>query len=346
MKRLNSWFVLIAFLAAADVRAQDVKPAQNQGTILLLQSERGLEGKIEKIGDQYRIQRGSSEVWLPAEKSMRLCVDWDDAYAFMKSRANLGDPEERLRLAHWCQMNNLKPQALEEAKEALKMRPNHAESRQLVAMLTRSLAAPQNSAAAATRPNKTVPTPPIDVSSDTLALFVTRVQPILMNTCVNCHSGGKGGDFQLIRAESGQHSATQTNLAAVLKQLNVDTPVLSPLLIKAVSRHGNTTQSPIKDRKAVAYQSLIGWIDYLFANNPQLKSKEIAGERRGVGPPITVTVADATRVPRRSPDSDFGANRPANEETQVNVQDSFDPAVFNRQLADRRVTNPPVNNKK
>ncbi len=344
MKRLNSLLVLSAFLAAADVRAQEVKPAPNQGGILLLQSERGLEGKIEKIGDQYRIQRGSSEVWLSAEKSMRLCADWDDAYAYMKSRANLGDPEERLRLAHWCQMNNLKSQALEEAKQALKMRPNHAESRQLVATLTRSLAAPQNPAASAARPNKVVPTPPIDISSDTLALFVTRVQPILMNTCVNCHSGGKGGDFQLIRAESGQHTATQTNLSAVLKQLNVETPVLSPLLIKAVSRHGNTTQSPIKDRKAVAYQTLIGWIEYLLANNPQLKSKEVAG--RGVSPPVTVTVADATAGPRRSPESDFGANRPANEETQINLQDSFDPAAFNRQFAERRGATPPLNNKK
>ena len=161
------------------------------------------------------------------------------------------------------------------------MRPENKESQQLVAILTRNLAAPQASAAAATKPGKlTQAAPPADISSDTLALFVTRVQPILMNTCLNCHSNGKGGNFQLTRAESGQQASTQVNLSAVLKQVNVDNANLSPLLIKSVSRHGTNTQSPIKDRKAVAYQTMVSWIEYLVANNPQLRVKEIASERR------------------------------------------------------------------
>src|SRR5262249_50134394 len=174
-------------------------------------------------------------------------------YEFMKKRANLGDPQERLRLAHWCQVNKLRDQALLEAKAALDMRPGHKETLQLVTMLARSVAAapkvgPASPVAESARP-KAAPLAG-DISADSFALFATRVQPILMNTCVNCHSGGRGGAFQLVRTEGGQRGLTQANLLAVLAQVRVDNPALSPLLIKAVSSHGNVANSPINDRQA------------------------------------------------------------------------------------------------
>src|SRR5207253_2023000 len=146
-------------------------------------------------------RRGASEVWLPADKAGKLCADWEEAYAFMKARANLGDPDERLRLARWCQLNDLRPQALSEAKVALEMRPAHEPSRQLVALLTRNVASlpatPAPTAPALAGKNAKAP-PTHDISADSFALFATRVQPIVMNTCITCHSGGRGGAFQLI----------------------------------------------------------------------------------------------------------------------------------------------------
>src|SRR3981081_2030581 len=124
MATANRLFMLVAFLAAASpLAAQDAGAARSAGSLPLLESERAREGDIEKLGDQYRIRRGTSEVWLSTDKAVRLCADWQDAYAFMKTRANLGDPEERLRLARWCQLNNLRELALIEAKVAMEMRP-------------------------------------------------------------------------------------------------------------------------------------------------------------------------------------------------------------------------------
>src|SRR5437879_227562 len=98
---------IIALLLAAaglttgtqHLAAQDATAPPTTGKVLLLTSERLLEGDIERIGDRYRIRRGLSEVWIPADKGLRLCVDVQEAYALMKSRANLADADERLRLA-------------------------------------------------------------------------------------------------------------------------------------------------------------------------------------------------------------------------------------------------------
>jgi hypothetical protein len=295
--------VVLAVAAGSPLAAQEARPPRSAGRVLLLQSDRGLEGDIEKFGDQYRVRRGSSEVWLPAEKALRLCADWEEALAYMKTRANLGDPDERLRLARWCQLNNLRAQALAEAQAALDMRPAHQESRQLVAMLTRAVASPPAAPAQAPAPRTSkapLAPPPSDICSDSFGLFATRVQPILMNACVGCHSGGRGGNFQLLRTEAGQRGATQANLAAVLEQVRTDHPALSPLLIKAVSRHGDTANAPIKNRQAIPFKTLEAWIDHLLANNPHLRYQDppqVAAASKTTPEPAVFAQAQALSAP-------------------------------------------------
>lgn len=248
---------------------------RTHGKVLVLDNGRTLDGDIERHGQQYRIRRGTGEVWIPVSPEMKLCGGWQEAYELMASRANLLDPDERLRLARWCHLHEMRDQALAEATAAAKMRPDHAESRQLVAVLERAAAADQQSAAT---PRPPVPAPALpptnDISSDCVALFITRVQPILMNTCVSCHSAGKGGEFQLYRSYlGGTQAATQKNLGAVLKQIDTEHPILSPLLIKAICAHGNTGQPPIK-RLSEPYKSLQDWVNQVIRQNPHLKKEE------------------------------------------------------------------------
>ena len=259
------------------------------------------------------------------------------------------------------------------------MRPAHEESRQLVTMLTRSVASPPITPAkspAAQAAKIKVVSLAGDISSDSFALFATRVQPILMNTCVNCHSGGRGGAFQLLRTEGGQRGFTQANLAAVLDQVKTDQPALSPLLIKAVSPHGNVANAPIKDRQTIPFKTLQGWIDSLLANNPHLKCQETeAALATAKKAPEPVAFAQAQAAPqlhskpmaisRPAPRSELpkenstavplvpdarpltapakGVPPPspspgasANEEREINALDAFDPAVFNRQIHPRK----------
>src|SRR5205807_6107559 len=216
--------------------------------------------------------RGMGEITFPASKALRLCADWDDALAFMRSRANLQDPDERLRLARWCEQQRLLPQALAEANAAVALRPAHAAARQLQALLQKEVAALRPTRAELPRP--TLPPPlPLDIGAESLALFNNKVHPILMNTCVACHTAGRGGNFQLYRAyEGGQRAAMQRNIATVLGQIHMEQPALSPLLIKAASAHGNADQPPLQGgRQSAPYKSLENWVQTVAANNPHLR---------------------------------------------------------------------------
>src|SRR6266404_4395367 len=275
----NMQMVLCVLAVAAPAwvasRAGQPEAAPTTGKVLVLDNERTLEGEIERVGAQYCVRRPVGELWVRAENTLRLCETRGEAYAFLRTRANLRDPDEHLRLARWCHQQGLHRQALEEATAAVELRPEHAESRRLLGNLQRAAtvnlsAQPMKSAEQEERtPNPQSP----ELSTEAMSLFVSRVQPILTNACANCHATGRGGAFKLIRSyETGLTSrkTTQRNLAAVLAQVNKERPSTSPLLTKAVSVHGKPgemVQSPLKNREVVAYRSLEAWVRVTLENN-------------------------------------------------------------------------------
>jgi hypothetical protein len=296
MKKISILLALPALLAGVgwSLFAGDGPEPRSKGTVLLLTNERAFEGDIEKIGDLYRVRKGPGEVVVPAAQALRLCADWDEALAFMRSRANLGDPDERLRLAKWCQLNHQIERARIEARVALEMRPKHFETRQLVKLL--EITTTPKSAKPAVDPLP--PIPRIDLSFESVTAFNQKVQPILMNTCINCHSGAYTGKFRLYRLnEGGDRAATQRNLAAVLAQVYLDKPAASPLLVMAVSAHGNAKTSPLPGRQAPTFLALCTWLDQTLADNPQLH------EKGAVAIPATLpaSVAKAPDLSRAAP---------------------------------------------
>src|SRR5262249_15571656 len=92
--------VVVAALGTS-LSATDPPAAKPVGKVLVLENERTLEGDIEQQGTQYRIRRSVGETWVPAEKVLKLCQNREEAYHLLRSRANLTDPDERLRLAQW-----------------------------------------------------------------------------------------------------------------------------------------------------------------------------------------------------------------------------------------------------
>jgi hypothetical protein len=360
-------FALCALVATAvwvPVRAAD-KPATT-GRVLVLDNEHTLEGDIECDGAQYRVRRPLGETWVPADKVLCLCNSREEAYAFLRTRANLQDPDERLRLARWCHLYGLRTQAVAEATAAVELRPNSAEGRQLLHGLQRAAAA---AAALPPRPPETkghdepepAPSalPAVDCSAEALGLFSTRVQPILMNTCVTCHSSGRAGSFRLARAfEDGtvNRRATQQNLVAVLAQVNLERPTASPLLLKAVSIHGEAGQPPLKNRHTPAFHALEEWVRLAVASNRQPQEQPLAAAPEPkldsppsappVGPPAEAVSAPAAPVrpagptsttppsgtapalPAATPPTPRTVPQPAAE---AGPADPFDPVIFNRQ---------------
>ena len=338
---MATWCALPSALRAG----QDSDHAPTEGKALLLASERVLEGEVERIGNRFRVRRGASEVWIPADQAICLCGDIGEAFARMKTRANLGDPDERLRLAKWCMANKLPDEALQEARYALEMRPDNAASKNLVAVLERSAKTGSSTPPLATEPKKvaasTRPPAPVDIAAESLSQFTQKVQPILMNTCAGCHATGRGGEFHLSRTfEGGHRAATQRNLAAVLAQVRVEKPALSPLLIKAVSAHGDSTNPPIKSQETVPFRTLTEWIDRTLATNPHLRERSTIASASAASQAPNVTKATSFQAVKASVTQlDLaGAGGPARTQApmpQATTSPMDDPAPSPRPQADR-----------
>jgi hypothetical protein len=282
MKTLMRCLILPALAVgfACSVRAQEPEEPGKTGKLLLLKSGHVMEGDIKQVGKQMCVRRGDSEVWIAADKTMRLSPDWLDAYAFMQTLIRPDNANDRVKLARWCHQNHLNTEALSQARFALDIQPNHGDAKQLVILLERALKTPlptqTPTVVKTTAPPPPTPkvqqTPNVDVTSETMIAFSLKVQPILLNACANCHAGASDSKFRLERVSmSGHKVATQQNLMAVLEQVNLDRPSISPLLVKAVTPHGHEQNAPLKDRSAKPFQSLQQWIVEAIAKNPQLK---------------------------------------------------------------------------
>jgi hypothetical protein len=305
--------VLPLALLAVCTRAQPPGAVAQTGKVLVLENERTLEGDIERLGEQYRVRRSVGETWIQGVRVLRLCASLEEAYRFLRGRANLNDPDEHLRLAEWCRERGLREQALAEARQAVALRPDHPRSQRLLTVLEQAPAAP-----VAARAEAEPACPMLDVNTESLAAFATRVQPILMNACAGCHANGKGGAFKLVRSFEvgiGNRRHTQQNLTAVLGQVNLGQPQNSPLLLKAVSFHASgMEQPPLKGQQAAAYKTLEDWVVKTVAHNPQLREQpgtptaQAAGGSAPTSPPaafaegrgpetLPAPTADPVRMP-------------------------------------------------
>jgi hypothetical protein len=339
MKTIIRLFCALAAAAPAGLalRAADPPAPRTTGKVLVLDNEHTLEGDVERVGEQYRVRRSIGETWLPAAKVLCLCDSREDAYAYLHAQANLRDADERLRLARWCHQNGLREQALAEVRAAVELRPNHPESRRLLSNLERSQAAPPAAAPAPPKPREepeAVPPPPgVEVSAECVGLFSSKVQPILMNACSGCHATGRGGAFKLLRpfdVGSNSRRSVQQNLAAVLAQVNLEKPQMSPLLTKAVSQHGEMLQPPLKGRQTKAFQTLEDWVRVALANNPQLR-EAAAPAPAAPAVPVPAPPASEAKPGKAEPVSvDKPAARP--EAPPAGPADPFDPVIFNRQM--------------
>jgi hypothetical protein len=300
------------------------------GRLLLLDNQRVMEGDVARVGDQYRVRRDGGETLLPADRVLAVCPDLNAAYKLLRDRIEPRDAAARLRLAQWCDANGMRSEAMAEAQAVVELLPRSTEAQTLLKMYRQKAAAPVPAPVAAQKPAIPAATPPnadpIDCSAEALKRFTAKVQPVLLNTCVNCHAADDAGQFRLTRIHSNGRNATSAmsqNIAAALAQVDRAKPLASPLLLLASTAHGGATAPPLRDRGMPAFKQLEEWVK-MVVDETTPPSVSI--------PPATVqTAADAAPMKRGAetdPKSQFGVTNavPRNE-----PNDPFDPAIFNQQ---------------
>ena len=224
--------------------------AEPTGKILILDNESLVEGDIRREGDRYIIQRGRGQTIIPAQRVIDLVADRHAAFQLMRERCNRHDYDDRLRLVRWCIDNGMRGEALAEAEGLLQFRPDDALIQRMVQGLrTLKMNAPEATKlpAPVKLSERILEVEPLDYNRDSFAMFVSKVQPILMNVCASCHASGQGGNYPLSHIPSGgDRKATLFNLASTLKQLKRTDLGASPLLEKAVAAHGKSSTPPFR----------------------------------------------------------------------------------------------------
>ncbi len=352
------WAIVIFDAGENGLRADE----PTSGKVIVLDNDRTLEGDIELDGEQYRIRGAGWTTSIPIERVRKVCADKKEALTFLREKANREDPDERLKLARWCHLHGMRAEALEEVAAALEIRPGHAESKQLqhyFEQWARHEAESKNTpkpAVAAQVVTKPAP-PPVSISADSMGVFVGRIQPILMNACARCHSSSENASgFHLERSYGigfANRRAVQENLAAVLAQLHTSQPERSPLLVKSISAHGQTTDAPIKGRDVPAYRSLEDWVRLTLASNPHLQDVVKP-------PPTLIPEPPPRREARTQPELPAAQPAPVRKDVPVTTapvlpeqaravpvttspatteagpdaapESEFDPSIFNRRM--------------
>lgn len=342
----------LAILGMSAWLCADPPAERKSGKVLILPNQRTMEGDIERVGDRYRIRREHGELWLPVDKAVYLCSDWDDAYNFMAAQSNLLDPDERMRLARWCQTNGMHERALKELHFVLELRPKDTAAQQLKMVVEQQA---RSSSKRADPSLKTVgfeAPASLDVGIKSLAMFSSRVQPTLMNACARCHAADKNIPFRLFRVtETNFRNALQNNLVSALAQIDMESPELSPLLSKAVSLHGGCNQPPLNGRDSVAFQTMRAWVGQVLESNPHLRAQR----NRSVARARQVPDDEPTPMPNEAPVARAMPNNlpsvttePLTQAAPVQVSrdpapavaaaplDPYDPGAFNKMMHPQR----------
>jgi hypothetical protein len=300
--------ILCAALIAAGCSVAAIAGPPPLGTVLILVNGQVIEGRVDRVGERYRIVKDGGETWMPAARVQSVCADLPAAYQTLSGRIASRDADGRLRLARWCESVGLRAEAVHETMAALTIRPTYAAAQRYLQHLEEPPVVQAAAIAPAPAPTAAPEPPPVDVGAEALKRFTTKVQPLLMNACANCHAGPTATAFKLQRVYPGggdTRVVTYWNLATAAAQIDPANPAASKLLTLATTVHGGGTIAPIHDK--LPYKTLQDWVTL------------VAAERR----PQTATPAAKPQMVEPVVETKV--------EKEPGPADPFDPTIFNRQ---------------
>ena len=282
-----------AILAARAAAPQEpAVPAATEQGLVLLQNGRVLQGRVEKLGECYRVSQADGEIRVRASEVQFVCRDLEEGY--QRKRATLApqDVSAHLQLAQWCQRQGLLRAAAAELDAARQLDPSNPlvdalQRRLQMALEVRSDPAPPARPVVAGPTNEELDRMVRGMPPGTVETFIQSTQPILLNHCMTsgCHGGRAEDRLQWIRTPLSQppsRRVTQRNLYATLRWIDWENPGNSPLLTAAGSPHGHLPAAVFTDRQFGQYRRLAEWV-YRVAQKP-LPAEAASGYLPGPAP--------------------------------------------------------------
>ncbi len=374
---------LAAFLLISSRELSGDQPTAEQpsaGFLMLRGDYAVLQGSVRQEPDRVILIQPNGEIRFPRSRVACWANSLAGLYQFQIDYIPASDVYEHSRLATWCLRNHYLPGAEAQLQRVAKLDPNHPQLPLLQAELVLLRAQLQRPAQDTPERNKGVvqaghttslpaetrgtPDTPSQLQPVTEKLgsrqireFAVTIQPLLNNRCATaaCHGNGSKAAFQFRSTSIGtarpSQAITLANLEEVVKWINSDQPLSSPLLVQAQQAHGGTFEAPLEGRTKTAENRLQQWIEQvaIAITNPNRPADDPAGEsldsltplgrsdtgqagsgQAGSGAASPTSAANSQpSPPPQTPRSGQATTGPVR---LPRLNDPFDPQLFNRKM--------------
>jgi hypothetical protein len=334
-------------------------------------------GFIEDAQDHYCVRRSGSRMFLPKHMVQTVGDSMADLYEYRARRIPIRDLALRASLAQWCFDQGLVDLAFAEARLVLSQDPANPE-----ALRIQRLCTPKPSPGSAESGDRPVsqkrprhPEPSHVVAQFKRAygndLFhkFTDMQNLLIVSCGkgSCHGTRHDGPFKFYRrldGSPGDVKLTSRNLLTLLNAIDYREPIRSPVLYKALERHGSAALPPLGGVQDPTYMKLQEWVlevarrwagneieldprrlspeefgpyDEFGGGRPELQPIEITVRRTGrPQKPVLQPGADIAAIRSGPPLADDAPPKSAPRvESPPPSMDPYNPADFNRKKGGR-----------
>lgn len=264
------------------IEAETPKPASNPAPVLsesylLLDDDSIVAGQIRHFDGQYSVRREGARMSLPESRVQMAAESLHEIYRFKAARVPIQDPDMRARLAEWCFKEGLLEFAVAEANLILQMKPDHVVAKRILRLCAAKHRQEnpdpdeiRTSSVSSRRPRQPEPTRVISqfraAYGQDLFLQFKEMEPHLMNACgsAGCHGASRHeGPFRLYRRSQGAPNdiqITARNLNSLLAGIDYHDPLRSPILYKALERHGSSSLPPLGGVQDPTYMDLQEWV--------------------------------------------------------------------------------------
>lgn len=331
------------WIVDADIALAEVPRPQ----YVLLRNDHVLRGTIISQGNTITVRRDvDAQLTLRTDQVLAIRNSLESLFVARQSirrRGNRSNTADLLDDARWCVDQNMPGQATELLLEVYRAAPNHPVALQLEKRLRQSLEQADESAPKASISQSSFTAPDTvenegTVGSDgatrgkelhsrlmtataapeDLHWFTSRVQPILISRCGQCHHSEASTDWKLVLPTSGTRvpqKGTMMNLQATLKYCDAGNADTSELFAMATTAHGlsgneshDRNKAPIAEHEVRLMNTVASWINQLAAidfNDDAQLSEESIGSLAQVAPSRVVAELSPPPVPPSAPTSQW-----------------------------------------
>jgi len=375
---LTAWLLVSTW---AGVAAEEPNPDSDTAYVLLANGN-VLRGEVAELGDTVYVTReDQSVIRLSRDHVRHIGGSMHELYEQRIESRIESDLRKFKSDIRWCLNNGLVREAAQDVLAARRLAPADSETYQLLRLVSARLQANQTTTQESEAVSPVQPVSfqapieqteltaveiksrtgnedarPEGMSEATFIEFSTRVQPILMNRCVRCHAKDENNkrDFQIHTALTSKwnpDNVAEENLRQVLRFVNQDAVLTSPLRARASDGHGGRKFTLGKEG-SVMMNRLDQWLRRFATETSALPfyEKPVTQSFSGYGngfpaatPPHQVSTprwpaADAEQVIATPNDTrlnggsagDDAADDRRQMRRMPKVDNPFDPEIFNR----------------